>query len=319
MTYNVAKDVREFVYEEGAFATPESEHWLIEYEHEHEHHRRVKHCHIQTKRGEDIPGVVYGTPANTHELERMYSGYFNRTTLVTGIMFGKRALLGETRCTCIRKDHADQFSHPVIALPSLAEARVREGGIGLVDIISEATVDSGELGLLPGLGFGLTPPGAGRTRGFIPAAEGIQRYSLASPNPDGLVSVPPRADLTVDLVRGMDFSRSKPTALGGELPSYGGLPRLRRNIGAGLSAFFQKQEEDFEASIDRVRARCPDHCIDNSVVFILQDVELDIGKFLPNMGETRMLAAHYQFNLGAGRIKKFKAKKRKEKRREPKV
>lgn len=279
MTYNVAKDVREFVYEEGSFATPESEHWLIEYEHEHEHHRRVKNCHIHVKRGDDIPGTIYGTPANDHELERMYAGYFNRTTLVTGIMFGKRKLLGETRCTCIRRDHSDQFSHPKIELPSLAETRVR---------------------------------------GCIPASDDIQRYSLAPPNEDGLIAVPPRADLTIEL-SSMNFGRSKPTELGGELPSYGGLPRLRRNIGAGLTAFFQKQEEDFEASIDRVRARCPDHCIDNSVVFILQDPELDIGKFLPNMGETRMLAGHYQFKLSAGRIKKFKAKKRKEKRRELKV
>ena len=166
---------------------------------------------------------------------------------------------------------------------------------GFMDILSESTKDSGEYGLLPGLGFGLAPP-----------------------NEDGLVSLPPRADISIDL-SSMNFGRSKPTELGGELPSYGGLPRLRRNIGVGLTAFFQKQEEDFEASIDRVRAKVPDHCIDNSVVFILQDVTLDIGKFLPNMGETRMLAAHYQFNLGAGRIKKFKAKKRKEKRRELKV
>lgn len=165
-----------------------------------------------------------------------------------------------------------------------------------------------------------------RARGFLPNKEGTEVYNLAGglscqlapPNEDGLFSLPPRADISIDL-SSMNFGRSKPTELGGELPSYGGLPRLRRNIGAGLTAFFQKQEEDFEASIDRVRAKVPDHCIDNSVVFILQDVTLDIGKFLPNMGETRMLAAHYQFNLGAGRIKKFKAKKRKEKRRELKV
>jgi hypothetical protein len=166
-------------------------------------------------------------------------------------------------------------------------------------------------------GFGRQIPSALNDYLLPPGAQ-HPAFGLAPPNPEGLYSLPPRADLSIELSRG-NYGRSKPTELGGELPSHGGLPRLRRNIGAGLTAFFQKQEEDFEASIDRVRARCPDHCIDNSVVFILQDPELDIGKFLPNMGETRMLAGHYQFKLSAGRIKKFKAKKRKEKRRELKV
>jgi hypothetical protein len=137
---------------------------------------------------------------------------------------------------------------------------------------------------------------------------------LAPPNEDGLISVPPRSDMSRE-----SFNRSEPTEAGGILWGYGGPPRRIGRISNGLAALMAKQDQEFEESIDRVRARHPDHCLDNSVVFIFQDAEFEIGKFLPNMGETRMLAAHHQFNLGVGRIKKFKAKKRKEKRRELKV